>query len=423
MNDQSFLQYFTQINSQEGIFLWMVMLVSFLLGFLIAYLLRSSKVRRLKKENKQMASDLQAAETQLASAQEQLKQRNLELQEESREKVDLMDRVSTLEQERQQKLQEVVNLNQQLEHLQAENRQHEQTILQLQSQATSTDTDTDEPSSTTPQHFAQEGSVSAKEVAALQDRLSSFEHTLNRLQQENAQLRTDLRDLKDHQHTTTNTGNTSAPVAPSTPEEPEDLQIETKKTVLYDKIIVPDREQDDLTRIEGIGDFIAKKLNSNGIFTYAEIASWTPDRIKTVTEAIGYIPGRIEKDNWVGQAALLLQQQMDGTVIPTPAEARSVVVEEPQKDAAPAGMTEGDLKIIEGIGPKIEEVLKNAGINDWATLAGTEPGRLKEILEEAGDRFRMHNPYTWPLQARLAAAGRWEEFHSYQDELKGGKEK
>ena len=50
------------------------MLVSFLLGFLIAYLLRSSKVRRLKKENKQMASDLQAAETQLASAQEQLKQ-------------------------------------------------------------------------------------------------------------------------------------------------------------------------------------------------------------------------------------------------------------------------------------------------------------------------------------------------------------
>ena len=85
MNDQSFLQYFTQINSQEGIFLWMVMLVSFLLGFLIAYLLRSSKVRRLKKENKQMASDLQAAETQLASAQEQLKQRNLELQEESRE--------------------------------------------------------------------------------------------------------------------------------------------------------------------------------------------------------------------------------------------------------------------------------------------------------------------------------------------------
>eukprot|EP00903_Cladosiphon_okamuranus_P000502 g500.t1 len=287
-----------------------------------------------------MASDLQAAETQLASAQEQLKQRNLELQEESREKVDLMDRVSTLEQERQQKLQEVVNLNQQLEHLQAENRQHEQTILQLQSQATSTDTDTDEPNSTTPQHFAQEDGVSAKEVAALQDRLSSFEHTLNRLQQENAQLRTDLRDLKDHQHTTTNTGNTSAPVAPSTPEEPEDLQIETKKTVLYDKIIVPDREQDDLTRIEGIGDFIAKKLNSNGIFTYAEIASWTPDRIKTVTEAIGYIPGRIEKDNWVGQAALLLQQQMDGTVIPTPAEARSVVVEDSQKDAAPAGMTE-----------------------------------------------------------------------------------
>ena len=81
------------------------------------------------------------------------------------------------------------------------------------------------------------------------------------------------------------------------------------------------------------------------------------------------------------------------------------------------------MKIIEGIGPKIEKVLKDAGIEDWSMLAGTEPGRLKEILEEAGDRFRMHNPYTWPLQARLAAAGRWEEFKNYQDELKGGSER
>jgi hypothetical protein len=46
---------------------------------------------------------------------------------------------------------------------------------------------------------------------------------------------------------------------------------------------------------------------------------------------------------------------------------------------------------------------------------------LKEILEEAGGGFRMHNPYTWPLQARLAAAGRWDEFNQYQEELKGGR--
>ena len=248
------------------------------------------------------------------------------------------------------------------------------------------------------------------EVAALQQRLSSFESALKQLQGENQQLRTDLRELKDHQPAT-------APSNPPSTAEPEEVQIETKTAVLYDKIIVPDREQDDLTRIEGVGDFLAKKLNTHGIFTYAEIASWTPDRIKDVTEMIGYIPGRIEKDDWVGQAALLLQQQTNEASHGT---ARSIApVAEGER---PEGYKESNLKIIEGIGPKIEEVLKSAGVDDWASLAATEPGRLREILEEAGDQFRMHNPYTWPLQARLAAAGRWEEFKNYQEELKGGRE-
>ena len=412
MDNQELLQYLTNIESREGLFLWMVMLVSFLFGFIIAYLLRSGKVRRLKKENEQLRSDLQAAETQAASAQEQLKERNLELQEESREKVDLMDRVGQLERERQQKLSEVVALNQQLEEVQSANRGYEQQIQNSQDAETTEAPETPTP---TPQSFVADTTLA--EMSAMQDRLSAFESTLHQLQHENEQLRSDLSELKDHQHT-------SAEIIVPTeaePEEPEEVQIETKKSVLYDKIIVPEREQDDLTKIEGIGDFLAKKLNSSGVYTYAEIASWTPDRIQSITEMIGYIPGRIEKDNWVGQAALLLQQQANSRGVESYDE--PVEVAEEEAEALPKGVKEGDLKIIEGIGPKIEKVLKDAGIEDWSMLAGTEPGRLKEILEEAGDRFRMHNPYTWPLQARLAAAGRWEEFKNYQDELKGGSER
>lgn len=407
MIDQSFLDYFTRIDSREGIFLWMAMLIAFLFGFIIAYLLRSGKVRRLKKENAKLSEDLQSAELQLTSTQEQLKERNAELQEESREKVDLMDRVSLLEKERQQKLQEIVILNQQIEELQSNNR-----VLEQQG---NDDQHSDSPavSTNTPQAFADTGS-SAVEITALQDRLSTFESSLKQLQQENQQLRTGLAELKDHKHSAEEV----LPVASTVPAEPEEVQIESKKTVLYDKIIVPDREQDDLTKIEGLGDFLAKKLNGIGIFTYAEIASWTPDRIKNITEQIGYIPGRIEKDDWVGQAALLLQQQTEGGTSERSVEAPS----QEKSEKMPKGVKAGDLKIVEGIGPKIEKVLKKAGIDDWATLAAAEPGRLKEILEEAGDRFRMHNPYTWPLQARLAAAGRWEEFKKYQEELKGGKE-
>jgi len=82
---------------------------------------------------------------------------------------------------------------------------------------------------------------------------------------------------------------------------------------------------------------------------------------------------------------------------------------------------EDDLKVVEGVGPKIEELLKNAGIYSYVTLATTSPDAIKEILTAAGDRFRMHNPGTWPTQSSLAAQGRWEELNTLKEELDGGK--
>lgn len=87
------------------------------------------------------------------------------------------------------------------------------------------------------------------------------------------------------------------------------------------------------------------------------------------------------------------------------------------EDAAP-----DDLKIVEGIGPKIEGLLNAEGIRTWARLAGTEVGVLQAILDKAGPRYRIHDPGTWPRQAALAAAGSWDELEELQDRLKGGRE-
>jgi len=46
---------------------------------------------------------------------------------------------------------------------------------------------------------------------------------------------------------------------------------------------------------------------------------------------------------------------------------------------------------------------------------------LKGILADAGKRYQMHDPTTWPDQASLAAEGKWEELKTLQDELDGGK--
>lgn len=82
---------------------------------------------------------------------------------------------------------------------------------------------------------------------------------------------------------------------------------------------------------------------------------------------------------------------------------------------------ENDLKIVEGIGPKIEEHFNRAGIQSWDALSETPVERLKEILDEAGSGFRMHDPTTWPAQAKMAASSEWKELATWQEASKSGK--
>ncbi len=79
-----------------------------------------------------------------------------------------------------------------------------------------------------------------------------------------------------------------------------------------------------------------------------------------------------------------------------------------------------DLEIIEGIGPKIAQILAAAGIRTFAQLAETSVERLTELLKASGPRFASHNPGTWPEQATLCAAGKWDEFKTLTELLDGG---
>ncbi len=80
-----------------------------------------------------------------------------------------------------------------------------------------------------------------------------------------------------------------------------------------------------------------------------------------------------------------------------------------------------NLKRIEGIGPKIAEVLKASGVDSFAKLATMTPDQIKDLLNQAGDRFSFQDPTTWAAQADLAAQGEWDKLKKWQDELKGGK--
>ncbi len=99
----------------------------------------------------------------------------------------------------------------------------------------------------------------------------------------------------------------------------------------------------------------------------------------------------------------------------------SVSAPKAASSAPKASSKADDLTKVEGIGPKIAEIFQAAGIGTFAELAAASVDRLKEILEAAGSRYASHNPGTWPKQAELAAAGKWDELKKWQDELDGGK--
>jgi len=79
-----------------------------------------------------------------------------------------------------------------------------------------------------------------------------------------------------------------------------------------------------------------------------------------------------------------------------------------------------DLTLIEGIGPKIKELLYTNNIKSFEKLSRTNTLYLQNMLDEAGNSFNMANPRTWAEQARLAHESRWEELDEYQNELYGG---
>ncbi len=80
-----------------------------------------------------------------------------------------------------------------------------------------------------------------------------------------------------------------------------------------------------------------------------------------------------------------------------------------------------DLKVVEGIGPKIEQLFHGFGIKTWAALGSTSVEKCQEVLNSGGKRFEIHKPGTWPEQAKLASEGKWQKLKTWQDSLDGGK--
>jgi len=69
-----------------------------------------------------------------------------------------------------------------------------------------------------------------------------------------------------------------------------------------------DGTPDDLKKISGVGPKLEGLLHENGVYHFDQIAAWTTSEIAYMDDQLSF-KGRIERDNWLDQAATFAAQQ------------------------------------------------------------------------------------------------------------------
>lgn len=126
------------------------------------------------------------------------------------------------------------------------------------------------------------------------------------------------------------------------------------------------------------------------------------------------------------EAVLTAKSEIDIVAKEEDANPETIVKTKPKKIKTSKKTTPKPDKLtkIEGIGPKLFGILKDAGIETFNKLSKTKADKISEILIAAGgNKYKRFDPTTWPDQAKLAAEDKWDELKKWQDELKGGKAK
>lgn len=103
----------------------------------------------------------------------------------------------------------------------------------------------------------------------------------------------------------------AAPVVQRTEEEAVLIRIQSRSKALdFDRIgyAGPD-DADNLRFIEGVNPMVERRLHAAGMYRFNQLAHLTPDDVYLLNEVLEFFPGRIQRDNWVGQAKTLLQNR------------------------------------------------------------------------------------------------------------------
>lgn len=250
-----------------------MLLVAFLIGFGIAWLLRKHKVSELQNE----ILELQREIRNLHIANENLDIAKDKLQDQLNQCVESKENLVNIEE---------------LQHVSTE----------LKKERERSETARHSLAEIERAHEALKQDLQLKIDQMLpKEEANKFRSEINRLRVFNATLEEELRTLKERysesqgeEDLETSYQQTDVGQSPGT-DFASSLGIKTASV----------HQKDDLKKISGVGPFIEEKLNRLGIYTFDQIAGITPEQAERINQAIEFFPGRIQRDDWVSQARRL----------------------------------------------------------------------------------------------------------------------
>lgn len=159
-------------------------------------------------------------------------------------------------------------------------------------------------------------------------------------------------------------------------------------TINFDRIgRASHSEKDDLLIIKGVGPFIEEKLHALGIYTFEQVANFTPEDEDTVNTAIEFFPGRIRRENWREQSANFVRIKKQRHRINFNRIGKGNVN---KKD---------DLNAIKGITTDIEAQLYVLGIYNYSQITALTPEDINTVEEILGLSIDYGYLHKWSEQA------------------------
>ncbi len=317
---------FTEMGSEESILIMIFLVGSFLIGLLFGWWAGRRGKKRLRKALKQKESALITLEAEHKAVQEQLGLKEADLTKAELEVEELKTKVSQIEHEKEVMRSDYHESKTYMENLKEENLSYLSQIETLNGQVLSLESRATEREELI--ETAASNAIADVDLSQVQNnydnanlRLAAIEEKLARMETENITLKSEISSMKDSstiafldedpegedEELVIEDVNEAAEIGEILdPEERSNVARQKLKAAFGDRISIASAgEKDDLKKINGIGPFIEQKLNDIGIYTYKQIGQFDGDLVEQITDAIQFFPGRIDRDDWVGQAKKL----------------------------------------------------------------------------------------------------------------------